>query len=115
MQHPRNQSPFLFSEAGREVCRRSRPQSLDGEAAAVFVFPPPKSFQGCWYEEKTKGNRWRAAESDTTPTYRVGALKGKQETALIVGIYIIGPGEMMHPGTAEGMVVPKRAVIVGIS
>jgi hypothetical protein len=45
----------------------------------------------------------------------VGALKGKQETALIVGIYIIGPGVMMYLGTAEGMVVPKEVVIVGIS
>jgi len=75
--------------------------------AAVFLLPPPRSFRGCWYEEKTKGNRWHVAEPDTTPRCRAEALKGTTEMALIAGKYIIGLGEMMYLGMAEGMVVQK--------
>jgi hypothetical protein len=115
MQHPRNQIPLCFSEEGREVYRCSHPQSLDGEAVVVFVLPPPRSFQGYWYEEKTKGSRWPAAEPDTTPTYRAEALMGTRETALIAGIYTIVLGEMMYRGMVEGTVVPKEAMLVRIS
>jgi hypothetical protein len=52
-----------------------------------------------------------AAGLNTTQRRRAGVLKGTQEWALIVGIYIFGLGGMMYRGTAEGMVVPKRIVL----
>jgi hypothetical protein len=61
-------------------------------------------------EEKPKGNRWYAAEINTTQRRRAGVLKGTQMRALIVGIYIFGPEEMMCRGKVEEMEVPKRTV-----
>ena len=78
--------------------------------AANVELPPPRFFRGRLCVGKTKGNRWYAAELNTTQKRRVGVLKGTQMRALIVGIYIFGPGEMMYRGKAEEMVVPKRTV-----
>lgn len=108
MQHPRNQRSLPFSEAEREVCRWSPPQSVGGAVPARVELPPPKSFRVRLCEGKTRGNRWYAAELNTTQRRRVGVLKEKQKRALIVGKYISGLEEMMCHGKAEGMVVPKR-------
>jgi hypothetical protein len=78
--------------------------------AAKVELPPPRSFRGRLYEEKTKGNRWYAAELNTTRRRRAGVLKGTHLWALIVGICIFGPGEMMCRDKVEEMVVPKRSV-----
>ena len=107
-QHPRNQRSLSFSEAEWEVCRWSPPQSVGGAVRARVELPPPKSFRVRLCEEKTIGNKWYAAELNTTQRRKVGVLKEKQKRALIVGKYIIGPEEMTCHGKAEGKVVPKR-------
>ena len=77
---------------------------------AKVELPPPRSFRGRLYEEKTKGYRWYAAELNTTQRRRAGVLKGTQMWALKVGICIFGPGEMMCRDKVVEMVAPKRTV-----
>jgi len=44
---PRSRRSLLFSEAGREVCWRSRPRLVGGAVVVELALPPPRSFRGC--------------------------------------------------------------------